>query len=77
MEIRCTVAVLLLTVSLGGCSRQDDPTEIPQPETAPRPPENTVFSDQARALAKAQRVERTLDAAVNSRRESVERQERP
>jgi hypothetical protein len=77
MEIRCTVAVLLLMASLGGCSRQDDPTEIPQPETESRLPESNVFSDQARALAKAQRVERTLDAAATSRRESFERQERP
>ena len=77
METRCVWAALLLTVSLGGCSRQDDPTEVPQPETESRLPQEHVFSNQVRAMEKAERVERTLNAAATSRRESIERQERP
>lgn len=78
MENRWIAIAVLVPAVLGACSRQNDPTEIPQPETDGRvPAANNLFGDQAQALEKAGRVERTLDAAAVSRRESLERQGRP
>ena len=78
METRWIAIAVLVPAVLGGCSRQNDPTEIPQPETEGRvPAANELFGDQVQALEKVGRVQRTLDAAAASRRESLERQERP
>ena len=78
MENRWIAIAVLVPLVFGGCSRENDPTEIPQPETEGRAPAgNQLFGDQAQSLEKAGRVQRTLDAAALSRRESLERQKRP
>lgn len=78
MENRWIGILVLVPVMLGGCSRENDPTELPQPETEHGAPvANDPFGDQVQALEKAARVQRTLDAAATNRRESLERQERP
>ena len=78
MENRWIAIAVLVPLVFGGCSRENDPTEIPQPETeSGAPAANDLFGAQVQALEKTGRVQRTLDAAAANRRESLERQERP
>jgi hypothetical protein len=69
------LSALMLVALLGGCSKQDDDTSsVPQQQG--RLPDDNVFSDQVKALEKAEGVQQTLDAAAAKQREDIEKQER-
>lgn len=73
MQRASGMVVFIVALFMSGCSPQDDPSSsAPQGSL----PEANVFSDQVRALEKAESVQRTLDAAAAQQRESIERQER-
>lgn len=64
----------LAVLVLAGCSAQDEaPAE---PRSGSRVSDDNVFSDQVRALEKAEDVSRTLDEAAARQREQVERDSR-
>lgn len=66
--------ILMLVTLMSACSQQDDDrSSAPQG----RLPDDNVFSDQVRALEKAESVQQTLDAAAAKQREAIERQGRP
>lgn len=69
------LSALMLVALLGGCSKQDDDTSS-TPQQQGRLPDDNVFSDQVKALEKAEGVQQTLDAAAAKQREDIERQER-
>lgn len=68
-------SALMLVVLLGGCSEQNDDTPS-APQQQGRLPDDNVFSDQVKALEKAEGVQQTLDAAAAKQREDIEKQER-
>lgn len=72
MHMRVWLSAVLLVMGVSGCSREE-----PAQEQTGSLPEDNVFSDQVKALEKAEGVQQTLDEAATRTRESVERQERP
>lgn len=73
-----TVAVSITLAAMLGCSREgSDPRESASDTTAKHGqlPEDNVFSDQVKALDKAEGVQQTLDDAAAKQREEIERQE--
>lgn len=77
MHARGWRVAVVLTAVLGGCSQDDAALNQPEEQPTGALPADNVFSDQVRALDKAQGVQTTLDNAAIRTRESVERQERP
>ena len=72
-----TLAMLLALSATAGCSREEPDVQEHADDTLAehsRVPEDTVFSDQVKALEKAESVQQTLDAAAAKQREEIERQ---
>ncbi len=76
MKNRFWILSVLLTAFVGGCSKQEDEAPAAPPQQGQLPDDN-VFSDQVKALEKAQGVQQTLDAAAAKQREDIEQQNRP
>lgn len=67
------LSALMMVALLGGCSKQDDDTSS-APRQQGRLPDDNVFSDQVKALEKAEGVQQTLDAAAAKQREDIDKQ---
>lgn len=70
-------AVLL---TLTGCSRDDSTEEsanapVTRGENGSRVPDDNIFSEQVKALEKAETVEKTMDDALAKQREALEKQQ--
>jgi hypothetical protein len=77
MQMRFWILWMLAALlALTGCSREES-TDESMHESATngsRVPDDTVFSDQVKALEKAEAVGQTLDDAVAKQRETLELQ---
>ncbi|MBI5039871.1 MAG: hypothetical protein HZB57_01255 [Gammaproteobacteria bacterium] len=70
-----TLAVLAAVLTAAGCSREEQQQDTQSTAQRGQLPEDNVFSDQVKALDKAEGVQQTLDAAAAKQREEIERQE--
>lgn len=70
--------ILAALLALTGCSREEQDAQEHASDTPAEHgqlPEDNVFSDQVKALEKAEGVQQTLDDATAKQREEIERQE--
>ncbi len=66
---------ILAVLAAAGCSREEQQQDTQSTAQRGQLPEDNVFSDQVKALDKAEGVQQTLDAAAAKQREEIERQE--
>ncbi|WP_297527709.1 hypothetical protein [Thiohalobacter sp.] len=68
------ILVIAALLVLGGCSGQEEPEPTPPAQGQSRVPDSNVFSDQVRALERAEGVEQTIKDAAEQQRQAIEAQ---